>query len=111
MESKVVYDAFEGIFASGTGPAYCECLPWAPCQDSLRWGRRSAGGASWGLVTQGGCLRRWRCPALADAVKEFVGTGLERGPALEKDIAEMQAKFGLAAPASPPDSPGHKYAA
>ena len=61
---------------------------------------RAQGGAS---------LRSCQIPPPA-AVKEFVGTGLERGAALKADIAEMEAKFGLTAPAPAADGPGARYA-
>jgi hypothetical protein len=44
------------------------------------------------------------------ADKEFVGTGLERGDALTKDIAHMTEHWSMAAPSATEDGPGHTYA-
>jgi heme oxygenase len=43
--------------------------------------------------------------------KDFVGTGLERTAALNKDIAYMEENFGLNAHVPSEDGPGHQYAA
>lgn len=44
----------------------------------------------------------------ADA--QLANTGLERGAALEKDIAYMQQQWGLQAPVAAEDGIGHRYA-
>ena len=44
----------------------------------------------------------------ADA--QLANTGLERGAALEKDIAYMQQQWGLEAPVAAEDGIGHRYA-
>lgn len=42
---------------------------------------------------------------------QFTNTGLERGAALERDIAWMTSTFGIARPETDPEGPGATYAA
>lgn len=45
------------------------------------------------------------------ADSQFTNTGLERGAALEQDIAWMTSTFGIARPETDPEGPGATYAA
>lgn len=47
---------------------------------------------------------------LSPADAQLANTGLERGAALEKDIAYMQQHWGLQAPVAAEDGIGHRYA-
>lgn len=47
---------------------------------------------------------------LCAADTQLANTGLERGAALEKDIAYMQQQWGLQVPVAAEDGIGHRYA-
>lgn len=47
-------------------------------------------------------------PALTD--KEFAATGLQRGAAIDHDLAYLSERYGVPIPEAKPDGPGHTYA-